>query len=95
MEIDGLCPGASFPSGACQTGGGSIYQSPMKLTVEIADDVMADLRRILRVKTNDEAVAVAVAEFVRCEKARDFALLLRKGEFDYPATNAEMEKLQG
>lgn len=67
----------------------------MKLTVEIADDVLADLCRILRVNNKGLAVARAVAEFVRCEKARDFALLLRKGEFDYPATNDEVEKLQG
>jgi len=67
----------------------------MKLSVEIADDVLAELRGILRAKDNSAAVARAVAEFVRREKARDFALLLRKGEFDYPATNEEVEKLQG
>ncbi|MGA2539921.1 MAG: type II toxin-antitoxin system VapB family antitoxin [Verrucomicrobiota bacterium] len=67
----------------------------MKLTVEIADDLLADACRILHVKDQGSAVARAVAEFVRCEKARDFALLLRKGEFDYPATNDEVERLQG
>jgi Arc/MetJ family transcription regulator len=67
----------------------------MKLSVEIADDLLAEACRILRVKNNSAAVAAAVAEFVRCEKARDFALLLRKGEFDYPASNDEVEKLQG
>lgn len=67
----------------------------MKLTVQIADDLLADACRILHLKDHSAAVAAAVAEFVRCEKARDFALLLRKGEFDYPATNDEVEKLQG
>ena len=67
----------------------------MKLTVEIADEVLTELCRILHVKKKEAAVEAAVAEFVRCEKARDFALLLRKGELDYPATNEEVEKLQG
>lgn len=67
----------------------------MKLTVEIADEVLAELCRILPVKKKETAVAEAVAEFVRREKARDFALLLRKGELDYPATNEEVEKVHG
>ncbi len=67
----------------------------MRLTVEIADDLLADACRILQVKDQSSAVAAAVAEIVRCGKARDFALLLGKGELDYPATNDEVEKLQG
>ena len=67
----------------------------MKLTVELTDDLLADLCRILRVKKKSVAVAAAVAEFVRCEKARDFTLSLRNGEFDYPSTNDEVEKLHG
>jgi hypothetical protein len=67
----------------------------MHVTVEIPDETMADLCRVLRAKDTPSAVAKAVAEFVRCEKARDFALRLRKGEFDYPATNSQIESQHG
>jgi Arc/MetJ family transcription regulator len=82
-------------NGNLEIAGTATYLIAMRLTVEIADEVLADLCRILHVKKNEAAVAAAVAEFVRCEKARDFALLLRKGELDYPATNEEVEKLHG
>ena len=67
----------------------------MRLTVDIPDDVLEELSRILDEKKRSPAVAKAVAEFVRREKARDFAQWLRKGEFNYPKTNDEVEKLQG
>ncbi len=41
------------------------------------------------------AVAVAVSEFIKREKAREFGKLLREGAFDYPATNDEIERAQG
>jgi len=66
----------------------------MHVTVDIPDEVLGDLRKILRVNDNGPAVAKAVAEFVRCEKARDFALRLRKGEFDYPASNEQVENVK-
>jgi hypothetical protein len=40
-------------------------------------------------------VALAMSESVKREKAREFGKLLRKGAFDYPATNDEIERTQG
>jgi len=67
----------------------------MRLTVDISEAILEELSRILNEKKRSPAVAKAVAEFVRREKARDFAQWLRKGEFNYPTTNDEVEKLQG
>jgi hypothetical protein len=36
-----------------------------------------------------------MSESVKREKAREFGKLLRKGAFDYPATNDEIERTQG
>ena len=67
----------------------------MRITLELPDETVADLCRVLRVNDHGAAVAKAVAEFVRCEKARDFAHRLRKGEFDYPASNDQIESQNG
>lgn len=63
--------------------------------MEIEDGVLSDLSRLLNEKKKSPAVARAVAEFVRQQKAKEFARLLREGEFDYPVTNEEMERQQG
>ncbi len=67
----------------------------MRITVDIPDDVLGELCSILHENKKSPAVAKAVSEFVRREKATDFVRLLRKGEFDYPATNESVEQLQG
>ena len=67
----------------------------MRLTVDVPDNVLDDLCRLLNEKKRSPAVAKAVREFVRIEKAKDFAHMMRRGEFDYPATNDEVERLQG
>jgi hypothetical protein len=38
------------------------------------------------------AVARAVTEFVKRQKAKEFGRLLRQGAFDYPVLNEEIEK---
>ena len=67
----------------------------MRITVDIEDDVLDDLARVTGENKKSPAVAFAVSEFVRREKAKEFGRLLREGSFDYPATNDEIEKLQG
>jgi Arc/MetJ family transcription regulator len=67
----------------------------MRLTVDVADELLDDVCRIMNEQKKSPAVAKALAEFVRRENARNFGQLLRKGEFDYPVSNAEVEKLQG
>jgi hypothetical protein len=67
----------------------------MRITVDIPESVLDALCTLVNEKKKSPAVAKAVTEFVRREKASDFARMLRKGEFDYPATNQEIEQRQG
>jgi hypothetical protein len=67
----------------------------MRITVDIKDDILEELSKITGEDKKSPAVAFAVAEYVKREKAKEFGKLLREGAFDYPATNDEIEKLQG
>jgi Arc/MetJ family transcription regulator len=57
----------------------------MRITVDIEDDVLAELLKITGDKNKSPAVARAVTEFVRRKQARDFGRMIREGVFDYPA----------
>jgi len=52
-------------------------------------------RKITGQNKNSPAVDFIVSENVKREKAKEFGRLLRKGAFDYPATNDEVERGQG
>jgi Arc/MetJ family transcription regulator len=67
----------------------------MRITVDIDEATLDDLSRITGETKKSPAVALAVNEYIKREKAREFGKLLREGSFDYPATNDEIEKLQG
>jgi len=67
----------------------------MRITVDIDDATLDDLSKITGETKKSPAVALAVSEYIKREKAREFGKLLREGNFDYPATNDEIEKSQG
>jgi metal-responsive CopG/Arc/MetJ family transcriptional regulator len=67
----------------------------MRITVDIKDETLDELSRITGQAKRSPAVAFAVGEYIRREKAKEFGKLLREGAFDYPATNDEIEKVQG
>ncbi len=67
----------------------------MRITVDIKDELLEELGRITGNDKKSPSVAFAVNEYVKREKAKEFGKLLREGAFDYPATNDEIEKLQG
>jgi hypothetical protein len=52
-------------------------------------------RRMTGQNKKGPAVAFAISESIKREKAREFGKLLREGAFDYPATNNEVERGQG
>jgi Arc/MetJ family transcription regulator len=56
----------------------------MRITVDIEDDVLAELMKITGDKNKSPAVARAVTEFVRRKQAREFGRMIREGVFDYP-----------
>jgi Arc/MetJ family transcription regulator len=61
----------------------------MRITVDIEDDVLAELLKITGDKNKSPAVARAVTEFVRRKQAREFGRMIREGVFDYPAPAAD------
>ncbi len=67
----------------------------MRITVDIDQTTLDDLSKITGESKKSPAVALAVAEYIKREKAREFGKLLREGSFDYPASNDKIEKLQG
>jgi len=67
----------------------------MRITVDIKDESLDELSRITGQDKKSPAVAFAVSEYIKREKAREFGKLLREGAFDYPATNDEVERGQG
>jgi hypothetical protein len=67
----------------------------MRITVDIEDESLDELSRITGQDKKSPAVAFAVNEYIRREKAKEFGKLLREGSFDYPATNDEIERGDG
>lgn len=57
----------------------------MRITVDIEDEVLAELLKITGDKNKSPAVARAVTEFVRRKQAKEFGRMIREGVFDYPA----------
>jgi len=61
------------------------------MTVDLDEKTLGELLKVTGLKKNSPAVAFAVRDFLNRRKARDFGRMLREGEFDYPATNEEVE----
>jgi Arc/MetJ family transcription regulator len=61
----------------------------MRITVDIEEEVLAELLKITGDKNKSPAVARAVTEFVRRKQAREFGRMIREGVFDYPAPAAD------
>jgi hypothetical protein len=62
------------------------------MTVELDRKTLNELLKITGHRKSSPAVAFAVRDFINRKKARDFGRMLREGAFDYPATNAGIEK---
>lgn len=56
----------------------------MRITVDLEEDVLADLMAITGDRNKSPAVARAVTEYVRRMRAREFGKMIREGAFDYP-----------
>lgn len=69
------------------------FISGMRITVDIPEEVLNDLSRIMGEDKKSPAVSKAVTEFVKRAKAKEFGKMLREGAFDFPMTNDELEKL--
>ncbi len=67
----------------------------MRITIEIKDALLEELSKVTGKEKKSPAVAYAATDYVKRARAREFGKLLREGAFDYPATNDEIEKVQG
>lgn len=56
----------------------------MRITVDIESEVLEDAMALTGEKNKSPAVAKAVTEFVRRQKAREFGRMIRENVFDYP-----------
>ena len=67
----------------------------MRITVDIEDEALAELSELTGEMKKSPAIALAVKDFIRRKRAKEFGQLLREGSFDYHATNDEIEESQG
>ena len=61
----------------------------MRITVDIDDKVLKEVMALTGEKNKSPALAKAVTEFVRRQRAREFGRLIREGAFDYPDPGGE------
>ena len=55
----------------------------MRVSVEIDESTLHELRRLTGEKKMSPAISRAVTEFVRRQRVREFGQLMREGAFDY------------
>ena len=56
----------------------------MRISVDIDEGVLEEVMALTGEKNKSPALAKAVTEFVRRQRAREFGRLIREGAFDYP-----------
>jgi len=56
----------------------------MRISVDIEEGVLEEVMALTGEKNKSPALAKAVTEFVRRQRAREFGRLIREGAFDYP-----------
>ena len=56
----------------------------MRISVDIDEQLLEEVMALTGEKNKSPALAKAVTEFVRRQRAREFGRLIREGAFDYP-----------
>ncbi len=64
----------------------------MRITVDIEESILNDLSELLGESKKSPAVARAVTEFVKRQKAKEFGLKIMEGRFNYGATAEEISQ---
>ena len=57
----------------------------MRISVDIEEDILKEVMALTGEKSKSPALAKAVTEFVRRQRAMEFGRLIRESAFDYPA----------
>jgi 16S rRNA C1402 N4-methylase RsmH len=63
----------------------------MRVTVEIDEATMAEVIALTGESRKSPALAKAIVEFTRRQRAKEFGRLIREGAFDYPDPGSEVE----
>lgn len=61
-----------------------IIYNNMRISVDIDDEILKEVMSLTGEKSKSPALAKAVTEYVRGQKAKAFGRLIREGAFDYP-----------
>lgn len=61
----------------------------MRISVDLDDDILKEVMSLTGEKSKSPALAKAVTEYVRRQKAKVFGRLIREGKFDYPDPQEE------
>ncbi|MCX6970551.1 MAG: type II toxin-antitoxin system VapB family antitoxin [Verrucomicrobia bacterium] len=61
----------------------------MRISVDIDDEILKEVMSLTGEKSKSPALAKAVTEYVRRQKAKVFGRLIREGKFDYPDSQEE------
>lgn len=56
----------------------------MRISVDIDEATLREVMSLTGEKSKSPALAKAITEFVRRQRAREFGRLIREGAFDYP-----------
>ncbi len=56
----------------------------MRISVDIEENVLQEVMALTGEKNKSPALAKAVTEFVRRQRAREFGRMIRESAFDYP-----------
>lgn len=56
----------------------------MRISVDIDEKTLEEVMALTGERNKSPALAKAVTEFVRRQRAREFGRLIREGAFDYP-----------
>jgi hypothetical protein len=65
----------------------------MRITVDIAEDVLNDLVAMTGESKKSPAISRVVTDWVKRQKAKAFGKRIMEGHYDYPSTNEEVENL--
>jgi len=65
----------------------------MRISVDIEEDILKEAMALTGEKNKSPALAKAVTEFVRRQRAKEFGRLIREGAFDYPEPVVGADKI--
>lgn len=65
----------------------------MRITVRLDPSELKKLKAVTGLDKMSPAVELAVKEFIRSSNRKEFADRIRRGLFDFPCSNDDLEKL--